>query len=100
MRMSKQFLVILLLSMAGPTRTHAADSPPPPPPNPFSNLPANGSEGFTPFDDDFEDPGMGGGDGAPPSDTAFLNRGGDNRANKGSNKPSQPGSTVEGGKAP
>lgn len=48
---------ILVLAMLSPPFTAlAADSvPPPPPPNPFSNLPAGGSEGFTPFDDDFDD---------------------------------------------
>jgi general secretion pathway protein D len=47
-----QLLVIAILSTSV---AHAAEGVPPPPPNPFSNLPAGGSEGFTPFDDDFDD---------------------------------------------
>ncbi len=61
---------ILLLTLILPPRIVRAEDAPPPPPNPFSNLPAGGNEGFTPFDDDFEDPDMADDGGAftpPPS---------------------------------
>jgi general secretion pathway protein D len=43
-----------------------AEDPPPLPPNPFSNLPANNDQSFSPFDDDFEDRAADEGGVSPP----------------------------------
>ncbi|HEY8279051.1 MAG TPA: type II secretion system secretin GspD [Bdellovibrionota bacterium] len=66
----KQLTHLLLLSLLLPGSAFTADTPlpPPPPPNPFSNLPSNGSEPFTPFDDDFDEYAAPGG--AYPDDFA------------------------------
>lgn len=53
MQLKQISLILLLASPLAPSAK--ADNPPPPPPNPFSNLPAAGSENVTPFDDDFDD---------------------------------------------
>ena len=71
MRTLSQILLLVLLT---PNQAISAEnvSPPlpPPPPNPFSNLPPGGAEGFTPFDDDFDNfskSAGGASDFAPPS---------------------------------
>jgi len=80
----------LLLSMILGPVARAEDPPlPPPPPNPFSNLPSGGSEGFTPFDDDFDD-GGGFDTGSDPG-TAFMNRDSGKATGSGSKPPANTG---------
>lgn len=83
-----------------------AEDPPPPPPNPFSNLPAGGSEGFTPFDDDFDDGGgfdpdadasFGGGQPPPPPPSSGMRPPTPGGVTVG--QPSRPSMTAEGGKS-
>jgi general secretion pathway protein D len=63
----KKLVQLVVIAMLLPPLARAANDnappPPPPPPNPFSNLPSGGSEGFTPFDDDFDDAGNAAGGG-------------------------------------
>lgn len=91
----KNLTLLTLISFISATAVRAEDPPPPPPPpNPFSNLPSGGSEGFTPFDDDFDD---GGGFDTGTDPGAFMNR--DSDKNPGSNvgRPADTGGSRGGG---